>query len=93
MTRPGEPARLEARQDGYVRWRAWDPQERRERYVYVHQLLAVAEGADPEDVFSNGLFHVHHENEVRWLNTPENVELVHHTDHARDHDHLGVVSA
>lgn len=92
MSRPGEPARLEAREDGYVRWRAWDPVERRERYVYVHQLLAVAEGADPEDVFSNGLYHVHHANEVRWLNTPENVELVHNRDHARDHDHLGVTA-
>lgn len=90
MPSQGDAARLETRADGYVRWRSWNPSEGRERYCYVHQLLAIAEGADPRDVFSRGRFHVHHVNEVRWLNTPENVELVRSEDHTTHHDHLGV---
>lgn len=88
MTPP--PARLEHRADGYVRWRVWDPVERGERVVYVHQLLAIAEGADPSDVFSDGDFHVHHCDELRWHNVAENLELRDSASHAREHDHLGV---
>lgn len=91
-TRQPDPARLETRSDGYVRWRSWDPKERRERYVYVHQLLAIAEGGDPEKVFSGGRYHVHHVDELRWHNVPQNIEIVDSRDHARNHDHLGVVA-
>ncbi|WP_424017993.1 hypothetical protein ACOZ4N_19315 [Halorientalis pallida] len=43
--------------------------------VYVHQLCAIAGGADPHDVFSHA-YEVHHICPVPWLNTPENVESV-----------------
>ena len=76
-------ARLESRRDGYCRWRAWDGD--RERYVYVHQLTAIAAGASPYLVFSDGEYHVHHCNRVRFDNRPENVELRASDDHARHH--------
>lgn len=79
------PTRVRTRRDGYVRFRAWDPQQGRERYAYVHQLLAISEGADPADVFSDGEFHVHHRNRIRWDNRPENLEVRHRTDHAEHH--------
>jgi len=78
-------ARLETRRDGYCRWRAWDTRERRERYVYVHQLLAIADGERPSLVFSNGAFHVHHRNRIRFDNRPENIELRESDDHGRHH--------
>lgn len=74
-------ARLEARADGYVRWRAWDGD--RERYVYVHQLTTIAHGDSPYLVFSDGEFHVHHRSGVKYDNRPENLELVRSDDHAR----------
>ena len=76
-------ARLESRRDGYCRWRAWDGE--RERYVYVHQLTAIAAGASPYLVFSDGEYHVHHCNRVRYDNRPGNVELRASDDHARHH--------
>lgn len=53
--------------------------------VYVHQLIAIAEGADPYEVFSNGEHHVHHENGIRWDNRPENIEFLTGSDHIRKH--------
>lgn len=85
-------ARLETRADGYVRWRVWDPVEKRERYAYVHQLTAIAHGADPYEVFSDGEFQVHHRDELKWNNTPDNLEVKHSADHAKHHDQLGVTA-
>jgi hypothetical protein len=76
--------RLRTRADGYERFRVWDSEEKRERYVYVHQLIRIAEGDDPHCVFSNGAFHVHHRDGVRWHNTAENTELLRSDDHARE---------
>lgn len=76
MTVPYETRRF----DGYERWRVWDPEERRERYVYTHRLAAVAwdvlDGLDDER-------HVHHVTEVPWLNTEENLEAVEPDEHGQ----------
>jgi hypothetical protein len=68
-TRPG---------DGYERIRAWDSQEGRERYTYVHRLSAVAwgilDGLDDER-------HVHHGRPIPWLNTEGNLFAVDPTYH------------
>jgi len=58
----------------------------REHYaVGLHQLLAIAEGADPHKVFSDGAYHCHHKNGLRWDNRPCNVELKKAEQHIGDH--------
>jgi hypothetical protein len=53
--------------------------------VYVHQLVAIANGADPYKVFSDGEYHTHHKNEVRWDNRPENLKFVSQFEHRAEH--------
>lgn len=53
-------------------------------YVYVHQLLAIAKGYDPHVVF-DGDYHTHHRNGIRWDNRPENIELLHKSEHLAEH--------
>lgn len=69
--------------DGYERWDAGSHDGDRET-VYVHQLLAVADGADPSDLFG-GDAQVHHRNGVPWDNRPENIDVKTVSDHASDH--------
>ncbi|WP_135806032.1 hypothetical protein [Halorussus marinus] len=78
------PARYETRSDGYCRWRAWDRVDGRERYVYVHQLTAIADGASPYLVFSAGEYHIHHRSGIRFDNRPSNPQLLKGDDHARE---------
>lgn len=42
--------------------------------VWHHQLLAIAEGASPRDVFDTGNY-VRHENGIPWDNRPDNIEF------------------
>lgn len=53
--------------------------------VYVHQLTAIAYGADPHSIFSDGDYHVHHKNGVRWDNRPQNLEVVTPKEHRNRH--------
>jgi hypothetical protein len=69
--------------NGYERW------EEGNKTVYVHQLLTIADGADPHKVFSNGEYVIHHKNGVRWDNRPENVEVVTCQEHGRIHAERG----
>lgn len=78
MTRKvaGGPARLEQCR-GHLRWR----DDSTGRVVHVHQLVLIAQGADPVQVFSNGEYQGHHGNGVRWDNRHSNLALVHEHEH------------
>lgn len=65
---------------GYERWH--DQIAKSE--VYVHQLTAIAHGAPPEKVFTEG-YHIHHRNTIRWDNRPQNLELVTEDTHMATH--------
>ena len=67
---------------GYERWEVWDVDQY--RAVKVHQLLAIACGAQPEDVFGPGNA-THHINGVPWDNRPDNVEAMSQSEHMRIH--------
>lgn len=49
--------------------------------AYIHQLLAIANGADPYKVFSNGDYQVHHCNSIEWDNRPSNLRFLSATEH------------
>lgn len=56
-----------------------------------HQLLSIANGADPFEVFSDGKFETHHFIDIPWLNVPGNVETVDRARHRRIHTDGGRV--
>jgi len=56
--------------------------------TFVHQLLLVAEGEDPHEVYSDE-YHCHHDNGVRWDNRPENLELLTAEEHMELHAERG----
>lgn len=76
--------------EGYERWRDYHGGE--QFVVYVHQLTAIAEGANPYDVFSNGQFEVHHV-ELEWaggkpvydFNAGDYLKVIDHGEHYRTH--------
>jgi len=53
--------------------------------VKIHQLVAIAEGADPEKIFSNGAYQCHHKNKIPWDNRPENIEVLSQEEHDKLH--------
>jgi len=70
---------------GYERIGAYDPEKDGMVWTTIHQLLAVAQGEDPEKVFSNGEFQTHHRTGIPFDNRPENIELLTRDEHQRSH--------
>lgn len=70
--------------DGYEVWTARG-ESGGSSTVFVHQLLAVARGASPEEVFGGG-YHCHHRNSIGWDNRPENLEVLTHGEHSTRHN-------
>jgi len=66
-------------EDGYVKWKNFTTS------VHVHQLLAIADGADPHKVFSGRDYHVHHKNHIPFDNRPSNLELMTASAHTKLH--------
>lgn len=48
----------------------------------VHQLLAISDGEDPQEVFSEDT-EIHHKNGVPWDNREGNIELLSASEHSR----------
>lgn len=63
--------RVEFDTKGHVRMRVYDDRRKGDRYLYLHRLVAYAHGK-LDSVFDDSL-HVHHENEDKWDNRPENL--------------------
>jgi len=70
---------------GYERAQSRVPGTRKNDAVQIHRLVAIADGADPEKVFSGGKYHCHHVNGIPWDNRPENIELLTREEHLRKH--------
>ncbi len=71
-----------ANNSGHEVWTVRDPDKG--RAVGVHRLLAVADGADPHEVFAEGT-NVHHRTGIPWLNMPGMVEVLTPGEHSRTH--------
>jgi transposase len=78
-----EPASFGTAKNGYEYCRS--KHDYTQHSVTVHQLVAIAEGVNPHKVFSNGRYHIHHENRIRWDNRPENLSLKSGDVHTREH--------
>lgn len=69
---------------GYPAWRhSYDGEL---RSVPVHQLLAIAEGANPHELFGDRELVVHHRNGVKWDNRPDNLEVFSASEHGNVHE-------
>jgi predicted DNA-binding protein YlxM (UPF0122 family) len=83
-------ASIQTSEEGYEIIMASDGRGRSPDTARVHQLVAIANGASPKDVFSGGSYHCHHKNRIPWDNRPGNVELLteseHHEEHASEID-------
>lgn len=72
--------------EGYLRWRDYHRSyPNGEKSVYVHQLVAIANGADPWKVFSDGEYETHHKTGIKELNAGWNLTVVPHWKHFDTH--------
>lgn len=69
--------------NGYESFRSFDGGDR--VVFHVHQLVAIANGADPHKIFSGGSYHVHHKNGCTFDNRPSNLEVLSAKDHREKH--------
>lgn len=81
--------RVEFDLDHYPRIRVWDSDEQRDHYLYLHRLTAFAHG-EIDDLWSS--LHVHHVDEDKWNNDPQNLEARPPADHCSYHLNGGVLS-
>jgi hypothetical protein len=54
-------------------------------HVLIHDLIAIANGADSYELFGKYGNAVHHKNEMKCDNRPENLDVVKNSDHAKIH--------
>jgi len=78
-----EPATYRTVPRGYVQLKSKCDGETDQ--CWAHQLVAIADGADPHRVFSNGEYQCHHRNGVKWDNRPENIQLLSQAEHDELH--------
>ena len=69
--------------EGYPTWSATGKNADK-GHLRVHRLVAIADGEDPEKVFSED-YQVHHRNGFKIDNRPENLELVDPRTHGKYH--------
>lgn len=72
----------------YPCWRDFTAQ----KAVKVHQLLAIAEGANPWNIFSGGSYQCHHVNGIPWDNRPENIDVLTREAHLYEHGQMDELS-
>lgn len=70
---------------GYEKVGSYNSERNQMDWTSVHQLIAIANGADPSLVFSNGDFQCHHRSGIPWDNRPDNIELLTRSQHQRTH--------
>lgn len=78
--------RVEFTPGHYPRIRVWDPDEKRDHYLYLHRLTAYAHG------IINDLWapvDIHHANADGWDNRPENLEPLPRHVHQEIEPHVG----
>lgn len=72
--------------NGYPAWDCSDIDDKEQ--TFVHQLTAIADGADPYKVYSDE-YHTHHEDGVKWNNSPDNLSVITVAEHMREHANRG----
>lgn len=69
--------------EGYPKWTATGAGGPHQ--VLVHSLVMIAEGTDPEKVFTDDKYQIHHRNGFKCDNRPSNLELIDRKKHGRHH--------